>query len=62
VVIIRREELCIFFLFVFCLGATYRLPHLEIEEIEECTPSMKADRGSLKADRGSLKADRGSLI
>jgi len=33
----------------------------EIEEIEECTPPMRAVRGSLKAVRGSLKAVRGSF-
>jgi len=37
------------------------LSHHEIEEIEECTPHMRADRGSLRADRGSLRAVRGSF-
>jgi len=42
-------------------GQTLRFAPLEIEEIEECTPPMRAVRGSLRAVRGSLRAVRGSL-
>jgi len=51
-----------FYLYTVWGGTTDRLsPPYEIEEIEECTPSMRAGRGSLRAGRGSLGAGRGSF-
>jgi len=45
----------VYILFI-CLGATVRLPHLEVDEIAEWGGSMKATITDLKATITDLKA------